>query len=482
MINIRFIVNLIGRLMLIESACFLLCVLISLIYDGTDIRAFLISAAITAGTGALMAYTVKAPDKILAKKDGYFTVTFVWLIFSLFGCLPFILSGSIPSFVDAFFETMSGFSTTGSSILNNIEALPHATLFWRSMTQWLGGLGIAVLFIAILPSLGIEGRDLYVAEVTGPTHNKMAATFKSSARKLWLFYLSCTLIETLLLWVGGMSFFDAICQSFATMGTGGFSTKQDSIAHWNSPYIQYVIILFMLIAATNFGLYYAVLKGEACKLIRDEEFRWYIIITLSATLLIAAGLYLIEWGGAEKCFRDALFQVSTIITTTGFATADYLLWPTLLGLILFVLMFTGSCAGSTSGGLKIIRVVLLFKNSLAEMKRIIHPNAVINVKYNTKSVHPTIMNSVMGFAILFIIVFCIGSVIMALFTEDIATACSAVLTSISNVGPGFGSIGPMDNFSQLNDFAKIFLAFLMLVGRLEIFTVLVLFTKAFWKK
>lgn len=482
MINIRFIVNLIGRLMLIESACFLLCVLISLIYDGTDIRAFLISAAITAGTGALMAYTVKAPDKILAKKDGYFTVTFVWLIFSLFGCLPFILSGSIPSFVDAFFETMSGFSTTGSSILNNIEALPHATLFWRSMTQWLGGLGIAVLFIAILPSLGIEGRDLYVAEVTGPTHNKMAATFKSSARKLWLFYLSCTLIETLLLWAGGMSFFDAICQSFATMGTGGFSTKQDSIAHWNSPYIQYVIILFMLIAATNFGLYYAVLKGEACKLIRDEEFRWYIIITLSATLLIAAGLYLIEWGGAEKCFRDALFQVSTIITTTGFATADYLLWPTLLGLILFVLMFTGSCAGSTSGGLKIIRVVLLFKNSLAEMKRIIHPNAVINVKYNTKSVHPTIMNSVMGFAILFIIVFCIGSVIMALFTEDIATACSAVLTSISNVGPGFGSIGPMDNFSQLNDFAKIFLAFLMLVGRLEIFTVLVLFTKAFWKK
>lgn len=482
MINIRFIVNLIGRLMLIESACFLLCVLISLIYDGTDIRAFLISAAITAGTGALMAYTVKAPDKILAKKDGYFTVTFVWLIFSLFGCLPFILSGSIPSFVDAFFETMSGFSTTGSSILNNIETLPHATLFWRSMTQWLGGLGIAVLFIAILPSLGIEGRDLYVAEVTGPTHNKMAATFKSSARKLWLFYLSCTLIETLLLWGGGMSFFDAICQSFATMGTGGFSTKQDSIAHWNSPYIQYVIILFMLIAATNFGLYYAVLKGEACKLIRDEEFRWYIIITLSATLLIAAGLYLIEWGGAEKCFRDALFQVSTIITTTGFATADYLLWPTLLGLILFVLMFTGSCAGSTSGGLKIIRVVLLFKNSLAEMKRIIHPNAVINVKYNTKSVHPTIMNSVMGFAILFIIVFCIGSVIMALFTEDIATACSAVLTSISNVGPGFGSIGPMDNFSQLNDFAKIFLAFLMLVGRLEIFTVLVLFTKAFWKK
>lgn len=482
MINIRFIINLIGRLMLIESACFLLCAGIAFAYHEKDMPAFLISAVATAGTGVIMAYCIKAPDKVLAKKDGYFTVTFTWLIFSLFGCLPFILGDSIPSFIDAFFETISGFTTTGSSILNNIEALPHATLFWRAMTQWLGGLGIAVLFLAILPSLGIEGRDLYVAEVTGPTHNKMAATFKSSARKLWLFYLACTLIETLLLFAGGMSFFDAVCHAFATMGTGGFSTKQDGIAFWDSSYIQYVIILFMLISATNFSLYYIAFKGEFRKFFQDEEFKWYMIIVLAATLITTAVLYISGWNNLPICFRDALFQITATITSTGFTGSDYLLWPTLLGLIIFILMFVGASASSTSGGMKIIRVILLFKNSFAEMKRNIHPNAVINVKYNNKSVHPTVMNNVMGFAILYIIIFGIGSIIMAFFTHDIATACSAALTSISNIGPGFGSIGPMENFSRFSDAAKMFLAFLMLIGRLELFTVLVLFTKAFWKK
>lgn len=482
MINIRFITNILGRLMLIESACFLLCVIISLIYGESDTWAFVYAALITGVTGSCMAYVVKAPDKVLAKKDGYFTVTFVWLFFSLFGCLPFLLGHTIPSFVDAFFETISGFTTTGSSVLNNIESLPHATLFWRSMTQWLGGLGIAVLFLAILPSLGIEGRDLYVAEVTGPTHNKMAATFYSSARKLWLFYLTLTCLETLLLLFGGMSLFDAICHAFATMATGGFSTKQASIAYWNSPYIQYVITVFMFMAATNFGLLYAAFKGDPKKIVRDEEFKWYTIIIIFASLIITAGLYLTNWAGLEKCFRDALFQVVSILTTTGFATADYLLWPTLLGLIIFIIMFIGSCAGSTAGGIKVIRVVLLFKNSFTEMKRIIHPNAVINVKYDGKSVHPTVMTGVMAFFILFMIVFSIGSIIMAVFTEDIATACSAVISAMSNIGPGFGSIGPMDNFAHLNDAAKLVLAALMLIGRLEVFTVLVLFSKAFWKR
>lgn len=482
MINIRFITNIIGKLLLIECVCFLLCVLISLLYGESDTLAFLYSAIITGITGMCMAYIVKAPDQILAKKDGYFTVTCIWLFFSLFGCLPFIIGNTIPSFTDAFFETMSGFTTTGSSILNDIESLPHATLFWRSMTQWLGGLGIAVLFLAILPSLGIEGRDLYVAEVPGPTHNKMAATFYSSARKLWLFYLSFTALETILLMFGGMSLFDAICHSFSTMATGGFSTKQDSIAYWNSPYIQYVIMLFMFIAAINFGLYLTALKGDFKRIFHDEEFRWYTIIIAVCSIVIACGLYFNGWAGAEKCFRDAAFQVVTIMTTTGFATADYLLWPTLLGLLIFVLMFIGSCAGSTAGGIKVVRVVLLFKNSFTEMKRIIHPNAVINVKYDGKSVHPTVMTGVMAFFILFMIVFSIGSIIMAIFTDDIATACSAVISCMSNIGPGFGSIGPMDNFSHLSDAAKLFCAALMLIGRLEVFTVLVLFSKAFWKR
>lgn len=482
MINFRFITNLIGRLLLVESAFLFLCIIIALIYGESDIMAFVYTTLITTSTGLLISYFIKIKDRVLAKKDGYFTVTMVWIVFSLFGCLPYLLGQTIPSFPDAFFETMSGFTTTGSSILNNIDTLPHATLFWRSLTQWLGGLGIIMLFIAILPSLGIESRDLYVAEVPGPTHNKTSFTFTSSARQMWIIYTTLTLLQSILLMFGGMNLFDSICHSFTTMATGGFSTRQDSIAHWNSAYIQYVIIIFMFIAGTNFGLLHTAIKGNWKKLFHDNEFRLYFIIALFVSIIIGIGLYISGWADLEKCMRDATFQVVTLMTTTGYATADYLLWPPFLGLILFLLFFIGASAGSTSGGIKVIRVYLLFKNSFIELKRIIHPNGIINVKYNNKTVHPNIMTGVMGFAILFMIVFTIGSIIMTLFTEDIITACSAVITCMSNVGPGFGSIGPMFSFAHLNDFAKIFLAFLMLVGRLEILTVMVLFTKAFWKR
>lgn len=482
MINFRFITNLLGRLILIESFFLAFCIIVSLIYGEPDTMAFVYSALITAGAGCIMVYSVKVKDRVLAKKDGYFIVTMVWIIFSIFGSLPYILGNTIPSFPDAFFETMSGFTTTGSSVVNNVEALPHATLFWRSLTQWLGGLGIIVLFIAILPSLGIESRDLYVAEVTGPTHNKMSSTFTASSRRMWFLYIVLTLIQTGLLMFGGMDFFDGICHSFTTMATGGFSTKQASVGHWDSAYIQYVIVVFMFIAGTNFGLCYAVYKGHWRKLFHDNEFLLYFFLAVGASILIGTGLYFTGWADAEKSFRDATFQVVTLMTTTGYATADYNLWPAALGLILFLLMFSGSCAGSTSGGLKVIRVYMLFRNSLTELKRIIHPNGIITVKYNGKSVHPNMMTNIMGFAILFLITFTIGSLVMTLFVEDIFTASSAVITCMSNVGPGFGSLGPMYTFSHLNDFAKIFLALLMLIGRLEILTVMVLFTKSFWKK
>jgi len=482
MINFRFIANLMGRLLLIESAFLLLCTVIALIYGEADVMAFFHTTLITTTAGLLMAYLIKIKDRILAKKDGYFMVTMVWLIFSLFGCLPYIIGNTIPSFPNAFFETMSGFTTTGSSILIDIDSLPHATLFWRSLTQWLGGLGIIMLFIAILPSLGIEGRDLYVAEVTGPTHSKTSFTFTSSARQMWIIYTSLTLLQTVLLLLGGMNFFDSICHSFTTMATGGFSTKQASVAYWNSAYIQYVIIVFMFIAGTNFGLLHTAIRGNWKKLLSDNEFHLYFIIALLSSVIIGLGLYFNGWADLAKSMRDATFQVVTLMTTTGFATADYLLWPPFLCLILFLLFFIGASAGSTAGGMKVIRVYLLFKNSFIELKRIIHPNGIINVKYNNKTVHPNIMTGIMGFAILYMIVFIIGSIIMTLFTEDIITACSAVITSMSNVGPGFGSIGPMYSFAHLNDFAKLFLAFLMLIGRLEILTVMVLFTKAFWKR
>lgn len=482
MINFRFIANLMGRLLLIESGFLLLCVIVAFIYGEADLMAFFYTTVITLSAGFGLSYFVKIKDRVLAKKDGYFMVTMVWVVFSLFGCLPYIFGNTLPTFSDAFFETMSGFTTTGSSVINHIEQVPHATLFWRSLTQWLGGLGIIMLFIAILPSLGIEGRDLYVAEVTGPTHSKTSFTFTSSARKMWVLYMILTLLQMLLMCVGGMDIFDSICHAFTTMATGGFSTKANSIAYWDSAYIQYIIIIFMFIAGTNFGLVHTAIKGNWRKLIQDNEFQLYFLIVAISSLIIGIGLYISGWADISKSMRDAIFQVVTLMTTTGFATADYLLWPPLLGLILFLLFFIGASAGSTSGGFKVVRVYLLFKNSFIELKRIIHPNGIINVKYNGKTVHPSMMSGIMGFAILYLIIFAIGSLVMTLFTEDIITACSAVATSMSNVGPGFGSIGPMYTFAHLNCFAKIFLALLMLVGRLEIFTVMVLFTKAFWKR
>jgi trk system potassium uptake protein TrkH len=482
MINFKFILHLIGRLLLIESVCLALCILIALFYGETDVWAFTYSAVITTVAGLSLSLLIKPKDRTLARKDGYFIVTVVWIAFSLFGCLPYMIGGSVPSFVDAFFETISGFTTTGATILDNIESLPHATLFWRSLTQWLGGLGIAVLFIAILPSLGIEGRDLYMAEVTGPTHKKMATTFADSSRILWLLYVSLTVVAAVLLFFGGMQPFDAVCHALTTLATGGFSTKQASIAYWDVPFIQYVLVVFMLIASCNLILCYTALTGKFRKVWKDEEFRWYILIITVTTIVITIGLYVYDCGSFEKSFRDSLFQITSIISSTGFATVDYLIWPGLLSAILLIIMFFGGCAGSTAGGIKIVRIGLLFKNSLLQMKRIIHPNAVINVRYNNKSVHPDIMSGVNAFFISYIIIFAIGSIVMSIFTNDIPTACTAVITSLSNIGPGFGSIGPTSSYAHLHDFAKMFLGFLMLIGRLEIFTVMVLFTKSFWSR
>lgn len=482
MVNFRFISNLIGRLLWVESFFMLVCFVVALLYGECDRSDFLYSFLITLAAGCAMVLPVKVTDRVLSRKDGYFIVACTWVAISLFGALPYLFGNTIPSVIDAIFETVSGFTTTGSSILNDIEALPHATLLWRSLTQWLGGMGIIVLFIAILPGLGIEGRDLYAAEVTGPAMNKSFYTFASIARHMWILYIVLTSLQCILLYLGDMGIFDAVCHSLTTMGTGGYSTKQASIAHWDSAYIQYIFVLFMFLAGINYSLLYSALTGRAGRLLRDEEFRLFAGIILGATLVVSIGLYVMEAGKPEPIFRQAIFQVVSIITSTGYATADYTLWPPLLGAIIFILLFVGGCAGSTAGGLKCVRLNLLVKNSLVEMKRVIHPHAVINVKYNGKSMHPNIMNGVMGFFILFIFIFGISTLVMAYFTEDLATACSSVVSAMSNMGPGFGQIGPMDNHAALPGFAKLFLAALMLVGRLEIFTILVLFSKTFWRR
>ena len=443
--------------------------------------AFLKSGLITFGVGAFSYLISKGVAKDLGKREGYIIVSLVWVVFSIFGCLPYLFSGAIPSVTNAFFETMSGFTTTGSSILNNIEELPHGILFWRSLTQWMGGMGIIVMFLAILPTLGIGGRELFVAEVPGPAPDKLTPRIKETARNLWGLYMLFTLIETIMLYFGGMSFFDAVNHSLTTMATGGYSTKQASVGFFTSPYLQYVIIFFMFVAGTNFTLSYALITGKMTKVFKDEEFRFYTIVVFLFSIMITLGLLASGNIAGEQAFRDSLFTVVSIITTTGYATVDYLLWTPFLGMLVFVLFFVGGSAGSTGGGVKVVRILLLFKNSFYELKRLVHPNAVIPIRYNRHVVDQRTVTNILAFFVFYILIFMISSILMSLWTPDIYSAFSAVATTLGNIGPGFGEIGPMENFHNLPDLAKWFLSFLMLLGRLELFTVLILFSPSFWK-
>jgi trk system potassium uptake protein TrkH len=481
MINIKLIVRIIGFLLVVEGAAMLIAFLVALIYNGTDISALLQSTLICAGTGSLILFFTRKARKDLGKREGFIIVTLVWIVFSFFGSLPFIISKTIPNLTDAFFETMSGFTTTGSSVLTDIESLPYGILFWRSMTQWLGGMGIIVLSLAILPIFGIGGMQLFAAEVPGPVADKLSPRIQSTAKNLWFIYVFFTLSETILLWIGGMSLFDAINHSFTTMATGGYSTKQASIAYWTSPFIQYVITFFMILAGMNFTVSYLILIGKFKKAIDNEELKYYLLFIAGFTLIIFAGLLFTTQLGVEQAFRDALFQVATIITTTGYATVDYLHWIPFLTIVLFSVFFFGGSAGSTGGGLKIMRIVLLLKNSYYELRRIIHPNAIIPVRFNNKPVSDQIISNVLAFFMFYMVIFFASSILLMLVVPDLPSAMGAVATSLGNIGPGLGIFGPAENFSALHPAGKWFLSFLMLLGRLELFTVLVLFSPAFWR-
>ncbi|NOU61177.1 TrkH family potassium uptake protein [Marinifilum sp. JC070] len=481
MVKFKIIFNILGKLLVGESFFLFLSLLVSLIYQENDSAAFLNAGLITFAVGTFSYLISKGVKKDLGKREGYIIVSLVWVVFSIFGCLPYLFSGAIPSVTDAFFETMSGFTTTGSSILNNIEELPHGILFWRSLTQWMGGMGIIVMFLAILPTLGIGGRELFVAEVPGPAPDKLTPRIKETARNLWGLYMLFTAVETIMLYAGGMTFFDAINHSLTTMATGGYSTKQASVGFYTSPYIQYTIIFFMFVAGTNFTLSYGMITGRFTKVFKDEEFRFYTLVVLFFAFVITLGLIAAGHVTGEQAFRDALFTVVSIITTTGYATADYLLWTPFLGMLIFVLFFVGGSAGSTGGGVKVVRILLLFKNSFYELKRLVHPNAVIPIRYNSKVVDQKTVTNILAFFVFYILIFMMSAVLMSFWTSDIYSAFSAVATTLGNVGPGFGEIGPMENFYHLPDLAKWFLAFLMMLGRLELFTVLVLFSPSFWK-
>lgn len=432
--------------------------------------------------GSIWFATKNTENRELKKKDGYLIVIMGWLGMSLFGCIPYLLSGAIPSFVDAFFETISGYTTTGATILTDIESVDKGILFWRSLTQWIGGMGIIVLAVAILPILGIGGMQLFVAEAPGISPDKMKPRIKEVAKRLWFIYLGLTLLEMVLLMIGGMSFFDAINHSLTTMATGGFSTKNNSIAHFDSAYIQYVIIAFMFLAGTNFAITYYGFKGKFSRVWDNEEFRNYFIVVFALAICISFFVFSDTWSGFERSFRDSLFQVVSIVTTTGYITADYTTWAPFLTIIFFLLMFLGASTGSTAGGIKVIRHTLLFKNSFLEMKRQLHPSAVIPVRLNNKAVSRDITYNVLAFVMIYLLIFGIGVFLISFTGVDFDTALGAVATSLGNIGPGLGTVGPVNNFAHITPFGKSLLAFLMLLGRLELFTVLMLFNPNFWKR
>lgn len=461
--------------------------------DGVTLE-ILLAGITTLIIGVILMFFTRNHKKELIKRDGYIVVTVGWIVMALSGTLPYVFTQTIPSFSNAFFETMSGYTTTGATILHDIESMPKGILFWRSLTHWIGGMGIIVLAIAILPLLGIGGMQLFAAEAPGPSADKLHPRITDTAKRLWLIYFGYTAAETILLKVAGMSFFDSVNHALCTLSTGGFSTKNASLAHWNGqPVIQYIVILFMFLAGANFVLSYFAFKGKVQRVLRDEEFKLYfkfiIVFTVIAALIIyfKADLSLSSFdhpmvlGKAESSFRHALFQVVAIITTTGFVTADFTMWTSFLIVFFFGLMFLGGSAGSTAGGVKVVRHLIMIKNGFLEFKRSLHPNAVLPVRYNKRTVSKEIVFNILAFFILYMLSFIIGALVFSMFDIDFKSSVGLAASSLGNVGPALGDFGPASNHSALPSLAKWWCAFLMLIGRLELFTVLILLTPFFWR-
>ncbi|MCC5932578.1 MAG: TrkH family potassium uptake protein [Cyclobacteriaceae bacterium] len=479
--NIRLILSLHGILLMLNGLFMLTCLPVSLYYEDNDWKTFFISGLFTILIGLSLYLSFKdTQNKTLRKRDGFLIVTSGWIIMSLFGSFPYLLSGNIPNFTNAFFETISGYTTTGASIMNDIEGMDKSILLWRSLTQWIGGMGIIVLTVAILPMLGIGGMQLFIAEVPGVTYDKIKPRITDTAKRLWAIYLLLTLLECVLLYFAGMSLFDAVNHSLTTMATGGFSTKQDSIAHFNSPLIEYIIVIFMFLAGTNFTLMYFGLHLDFKKVWSNEEFRWYLKFILLLAIVLTFFVQHVTGNSWEQSFRENVFQIVSIVTTTGYASADFTTWGSFLTLIFFIFMFIGGSAGSTAGGIKIVRHIILIKNSLLEIKRQLHPSAIIPVRLNKKAIRQEITFNVLAFIMIYFIIFAFGSVLISMMGVDFMSSVGAVATSLGNVGPGLGIVGPSESFSEIPMMAKWLLSLLMLLGRLELFTILMMFSPHFW--
>ncbi len=477
------ILRILGSLLLIETVMLLCCAGVSFIYGEDDLVHFLETSGLTTCAGIILVAAGKGADKRLGRRDGYVIVSIAWVVFSLFGMLPFYLSKYIPDFTNAFFETISGFTSTGATILDNIEELPHGLLFWRSMTQWIGGLGIVFFTIAVLPIFGVGGIQVFAAEATGPTHDKVHPRIGITAKWIWSIYTGMTGALILLLLLGGMGTFDSICHAFATTGTGGFSTKQASIAHYDSPYLEYVLSFFMFVSGINFTLLLLLVNRKIQKVTHDAELKWYFFSTVAFTVFITIVLYFSSQSmGLEEAFRKSLFQVSSLHTSTGFATADYMTWPPILWGSMVIIMIIGACAGSTTGGLKCIRLVILSKVVRNEFKHITHPNAVLPVKINKQVLSPAVRSSVLAYTFLYATIAAFSILLMMGMGVGLTESLGAVISSLGNMGPGLGLCGPAYSWNDLPDAGKWLMSFLMLLGRLELFTVLLLFTPDFWRK
>ncbi len=482
MINYQIVLKVTSLLIVIIALFIFACLPVSLLTGGDDFISLAISAFITAAIGGtIWMLTGKFNSNAIGKKEAYLIVVVTWLSMVFFGSLPYLISGTIPNLTDAFFESMSGFTTTGASILTDIEAVSEGILFWRSLTHWIGGMGIIVFSVAILSLFGIGGIQLFLAEVPGPSKEKLHPRIKQTALRLWGIYVLLTLMQTLLLVAGNMTLYDAVTHSFSTISTGGFSTRNASMGAF-SAYAQYVTIVFMILSGTNFTLHYLLLNRRWKQVIADEELRMYLGIIIISTLVIALFLVHNGYGTTEKSFRDALFQVTTIMTCTGFATADFMQWPVFCWFLLFLLMLVGGCAGSTAGGIKVIRHLLLLKGLRNEFRGLMHPSAYLPLQYNGHTVGENIHRNILAIFILYLLTFTIGSFLLTLSGLDHITAMGSVAQAMGNIGVGLAATGPASNFAEISVAAKWTLSCLMLIGRLEILTVFVLFSKAFYKK
>ncbi|MDP8287684.1 MAG: TrkH family potassium uptake protein, partial [Candidatus Electryonea clarkiae] len=479
-LNPRAVIRILGLILIMLGASMFLALFVSLIYRDGDSLGISISAFVSIIFGFIM---IKGAGKEmdLSTRDGFAVVTFGWMIMGIAGALPYLFTNSIPNITNALFESVSGFTTTGASILTDIESLPHGILFWRSFTHWIGGMGIIVFSIAILPFLGVGGMQMFKAESPGPTADKLTPRIKSTAEILWGVYVLITILEIILLMLGGMDWFDSTCHAFGTLATGGFSTKNASIAHYSSPYIQYVITFFMVVAGVNFSLHYYALRGKFNRYWNSREFRFYIWLILGCIVIVTI-FRLFDGIGLEQSFREGAFQVAAIISTTGYATADFELWHPLAQVILVGLMFIGGMAGSTGGGMKTMRIQILLKQARVELHKLVHPSSIYPIRLGRKVIQDDIVANVLAFFLLYALLLMVGVLIMAALGLDHVTSFTSVVACLSNIGPGLGDVGPTDNYASIPSFGKWILSFLMIAGRLEIFTVLVLLTRTYWSK